>query len=376
MATKATVLKMLRIILLAPVSLCYWFITTVRNIAYDCGWLRSRQYNKAVICVGNITVGGTGKTPVTESVTRHMHQRGEKVAIVSRGYRRKTKGQIIATPRSTAADIGDEPCQMKHKMPWVDLIVDANRAAAIDQALKRGATTVIMDDGMQHRSVQPTALIMVCDYARMPFDDWHLPSGNLREHYLGRLRADIVIVNKCPENLTTLDAEKALLGLNMPSNAPVFFTALSYGELIDQQSLRDGGQAQEMVQEMEQMGSQETNLHLDAEELDPETPVVAVAGIGRPDPFFREVESRFAKVETMAFADHHDFSPTDMNQIRRRLDALGPDSVVICTEKDAMRMPAIERHRTLALPIGLKVLFGQEAAFWKAVETKANMNEH
>ena len=137
-------------LLLLPFAALYWLGTSLRNMAYDLGVLPQRAFGTPVICVGNITVGGTGKTPLTEHIVSLLSRGGRRVAVVSRGYMRKSKGQVVADEESTASQIGDEPCQMKRKFPEADVIVDANRAAAIETAIRRGAAVVVMDDGMQH----------------------------------------------------------------------------------------------------------------------------------------------------------------------------------------------------------------------------------
>lgn len=327
-------------LLLLPVAIIYWLVTTVRNWLYDIGALRSRSFRKPVICVGNITVGGTGKTPIIEHLARLLSERGLRVAVVSRGYRRKSRGQVVAAEGATAETVGDEPCQIKRHLPVVDVIVDADRAAAIDTAIARGADAVLMDDGMQHRSVRPSALLMVCDYARPLWRDLPLPAGDRRESVTGRLRADIVIVNKCPRSLTKTEAEAIFRHLSPNDGQKIFFSAIAYsaftaagGETVDDAEISCRG-------------------------------AVAIAGIGRPEPFFAEVERRTGQTARMAFADHHAFSASDMALMGRRLDEAGPDSYAICTEKDATRLPArIGRHEVLTLPIKTEILLGEQARF-------------
>lgn len=333
---------------LLPVSIIYWIVTGLRNVAYNIGLFGSRSYESRVICVGNITVGGTGKTPIIEHLLRQLGQGGKRMAVVSRGYKRKSKGQVIATPNSTAAEIGDEPCQLKRKFPEADIIVDADRAAAIETALTRHAAAVLMDDGMQHRSVRASATIMVCDYARPIWDDLPLPTGNLREPFMGRMRADIVVVSKCPADLTKRRAEEFVTQLSMPHGTPLFFSTIGYGELLT----LDGKPSLAIRKE---------------------TPVLALAGIGRPEPFFAEVKRRFANVETMSFADHHAYGERDMKSIMAKLRDMGESSIVICTEKDATRLPAIGGHTVLTLPVEPVFLFGDGDMFLKEVRRKAKI---
>lgn len=327
-------------LLLLPVAVIYWLATAVRNWLYDIGALRSRAFGKPVICVGNITVGGTGKTPVIEHLARLLSHNGLRVAVVSRGYRRKSRGQVVAMTGATAEAIGDEPCQIKRHIPEVDVIVDADRAAAIDTAIARGADAVLMDDGMQHRSVRPGALIMVCDYARPLWRDLPLPAGDKREPATGRLRADVVIVNKCPRDLTKTEAEAIFRHLSLNDGQKIFFSAIAYSDF----TTADGAVADEA--EISERGA------------------VAIAGIGRPGPFFTEVERRTGLTVRMAFADHHAFTASDIAQMGRRLDEAGPDSYAICTEKDATKLPArVGRHEVLTLPIRTEILLGEQTRF-------------
>lgn len=340
-------------LLLLPVAAVYWVATVLRNILYDLGLLPQTRFGTPVICVGNITVGGTGKTPLTERLVELMLSRGRRVAVVSRGYKRKSKGQVVAGPDCTAESVGDEPCQMKRKHPEADVIVDADRAAAIDTAISRGADVVVMDDGMQHRSVRPKGLVLVVDYARPMWDDLPLPAGDLREDRTARLRADIIVINKCPPSLTKAQAEAFLAHMSLNDGQMAFFSTIEYGALrradgtpvADEEATMRGG--------------------------------VAVAGIGRPEPFFNEVTERLADGRTrrMAYADHHAYTPSDVEDIREVADGVGADSVVVCTEKDSMRLPEVPGHETWVLPIALRVMFGRGAELDKAIERLARQGE-
>lgn len=336
-------------LLLLPFSVLYWVATSLRNLAYDLGALPQRRFKTPVICVGNITVGGTGKTPLTEHLVSLLSGKGRRVAVVSRGYKRKSKGQVVAEADCTAATVGDEPCQMKRKHPEADVIVDSDRAAAISTAISRGADVVIMDDGMQHRSVRPKGLILVVDYARPMWRDLPLPAGDLREDRTARLRADIVVVNKCPPGLTKSQAEAFMAHMSLNDGQQVFFSTIEYGTM----RRPDGSPVSD--DEAAMRGG------------------VAVAGIGRPEPFFNEVADRLAdgRMRRMAFADHHAYSPSDMADISRVLDSVGADGVIVCTEKDSMRLPAVSGRETWVLPIALRVLFGQSDELDKAVERLA-----
>lgn len=327
-------------LLLLPVGALYWVVAQARCWLYTAGVLRRRSFGAPVLCVGNITVGGTGKTPVIEHLARLLLSAGWRVAVVSRGYRRKSRGLVVAEDGATAGDVGDEPCQLKRHLPQVDVVVDADRGAAIDCALGRGARVVLMDDGMQHRSVRPGALLLVCDYARPLWSDWPLPAGDLRESAAMARTADVVVVNKCPPSLSRRDADEIRRKMRLRRGQCVFFSAIGYADFV-----LPGG-ATVTDQEVAARGA------------------VAVAGVGRPGPFFCEVERRVGLVRKMSFADHHDFAPADLARIGAELDGVGRRSLLLTTEKDATRLPThIGGHEVAALPIKTDILFGEAEEF-------------
>lgn len=332
-------MRRLRLLLL-PLGALYWVATRLRNWLYAAGVLRAWSFVAPVVCVGNITVGGTGKTPVIERLAGLLLSRGWRVAVVSRGYRRKSRGQVVARDGAAAADVGDEPSLLKRHMPRVDVVVDADRAAAIDCALRRGAQVVLMDDGMQHRSVRPGALILVCDYARPLWRDWPLPAGDKRESAAMARTADVVLVNKCPSSLSRAEAD-AIRGKMRPRDGRrVFFSAIGYADFVT----ADGAVVSDA--EIAARGA------------------VAVAGIGRPAPFFGEVERRTGARTHMPFADHHDFKPADLARIGAALDGVGERSLLLTTEKDATRLPSrVGSHEVAALPIRTDILFGEADEF-------------
>ena len=336
-------------ILLLPLAIVYWVVTSIRSWLYDVGALHSRSFSKPVICVGNITVGGTGKTPVIERIASLLIDQGFHVAVVSRGYRRNTKGQVIVSSDDSANSVGDEPRQIKTHFPQADVIVDANRAAAIDTALSRKADVVLMDDGMQHRSVNPSALILVCDYARPLWRDLPLPAGDKRESMYARLRADVVIINKCPPSLSRAEAESIFSRLSLNDGQKIFFTAIAYADFRD----ANGNSVHDSI--ISTLGA------------------VAVAGIGRPAPFFDEVHRRTSSaVQTVTYNDHHTYTSQDLKDLESRLDIAGSNSFLVTTEKDATRLPAkVGRHPVLSLPIRLQVLLGDEKRFNLAMTSLA-----
>lgn len=324
-------------LLLLPFSAIFYAVTSLRNALYDSGILQSRSFSKPVICVGNITVGGTGKTPMIEYLVRNLLNFNP--SLVSRGYRRNTKGLVFANKNSSADEIGDEPHQLLEKFSSMPIAVDANRANAIEFLLQNTDTQVVlMDDGFQHRSVKAGLNIVIADYARPMWSDHVFPAGRLRESMRGLRRADIIVINKCPENLSVEAKFEIASHLNLCDNQQLFFSAIQYSEPI-------------LISGNQQITSDK---------------IVAVAGIGRPQPFFNEVERRFGKTRKIAFADHHDFSPSDIKKIKNELKLLGSNSIVITTEKDAQRFGK-QDFTIYALPIRLSILFDEQEKFNKTI---------
>ncbi len=318
-------------LLLLPFTAIYALVMLIRNKLYDCGLLRSTSFAKPVICVGNITVGGTGKTPLIEYLASILSD--YRPSLVSRGYRRKTKGLVVAKPESSVCEIGDEPSQIHRKFPEMPIAVCADRCLAINTLLANANTgVVLMDDGFQHRSVKAGLNIVVCDYARPMWRDWTFPAGNLREPFSGRRRAQIFVVNKCPRNLSADERRSIFEHLKPRENQAVFFTSIKYGELRN-------------------AWTHELCAAPDS--------CVAIAGIGRPEPFFQELKNRIQTIETLRFADHHPFSLDDVEMIRAKVKSLGCNAVIVTTEKDATRLPQIDGVEILYLPIELEVLFGE-----------------
>ncbi len=327
-------MRKLRLLLL-PFTVIYACVMLVRNWLYDCGLRKSFAFSKPVICVGNITVGGTGKTPLIEYLARVLADL--RPSLVSRGYRRKTQGLVTASASSTAEEIGDEPFQIHQKFPQMPMSICADRPLAINALLEKGETDVVlMDDGFQHRAVRAGLNIVVCDYARPMWNDWTFPAGDLREPFVGRRRAQIFVVNKCPSDLSEEERASIVEHLRPTESQTVFFSAIRYGEL---RKVSTGEVA-----------------------LAPKK-ALAVAGIGRPKPFFEEVRRRVETVDTLRFADHHSFSDEDLTEIRRKAESLGSEAVIITTEKDATRLPEIEGIEICYLPIELELLFGERDRF-------------
>ncbi|WP_297516200.1 tetraacyldisaccharide 4'-kinase [Flavobacterium sp.] len=298
-------------ILLFPFALLYGGITALRNSAYDLGILRSHTFPVPIIAVGNLSVGGTGKTPQIEQLIRLL-QPHYRIATLSRGYRRKSKGYWVANDLTDASSkeaiLGDEPYQIHRKFPEVTVAVDADRVRGITQLLARKPQPelVLLDDAFQHRRVKAGFYILLTAYDDLYCDDWMLPSGTLREFASGVQRAHMIIITKCPPNLSELAQQKIRQRLH--ASAPVFFSTIVYED-----------------------GVYDDQKRLEWSSVN-KSDCVFVTGIEKPKPFLEFVGA--TESQTLRFPDHHSFTPQDIERINR--EYLG--KIVITTEKDFVRL--------------------------------------
>lgn len=331
---------------LRPLGWLYALVTGIRNRLYDWGWRKSETFPIPVISIGNITVGGTGKTPHAEYTAILLKDRF-KTAVLSRGYGRHTKGFFMSDHKSDSGLIGDEPLQIKHRFPDLEVAVCNDRAKGIRRLMDMCAPQVIiLDDAFQHRRITPSLNILLVNWHRNILDDAMLPAGHLRETAKGRNRADIIIVTKCPDGLTDESMNQMAERLRVKPEQQVFFTTPEYIEpyLIDDNS---------------------RPMPL------PKAPVLAVTGIVLPTLMKAELERQGHEVTLMDYPDHYRFSRQDLADITARLESLGPDAIIVTTAKDAARLLDLQltdelRKRIYVLPIGVR--FIREAdKFRKAV---------
>lgn len=332
---------------LAPASWLYGIAVYVRNKLFDWNLLASEEFDVPVIAVGNITVGGTGKTPHTEYIIDLLKGEKKHVAFLSRGYLRKTRGYQLACAESTVKELGDEPCQVWRHHPDIHVAVDANRRRGIhrlcDDADTADTEVVVLDDAFQHRYVTPGVNILLCDYNRLPSTDQLLPVGNLREPFSSRNRAQIVIVTKCPADIRPIDFRITLNHLALRPFHRLFFTSYIYGEpyAIDDPAKR----------------------YCDEEPHE----VLLVCGIASPTPLIEELQRRFQKVIPLTFPDHHTYTKRDLRTITDAFEAL-PEGrrLLVTTEKDVPRLndlPEQVRDYTYVLPIRVHFLKDQQELF-------------
>ena len=308
--------------LLTPFSFLYGIGVRFRNQLFDWKILRTERYDLPIICVGNLTVGGTGKTPHTEYIIRLIKDR-YRVAVLSRGYKRKTSGFLLADQRSTSKDIGDEPYQMKRKFPDILVAVDADRRRGIRNLLalpeNKRPEVIVLDDAFQHRYVAPTLNILLTDCHRLYTQDKILPAGRLREPVDGARRADVIIVTKCESYIQPIDFRIIEEDIHLSAYQELYFSRILYGELEPVFS----GKAPRRT----------------LKGLASTTEVLLVSGIASPAPLEKEIHKYTELVTSLVFPDHHAFDRHDIQKIQTAFKRLTSTSkLIIITEKDAARL--------------------------------------
>lgn len=295
--------------ILFPFSILYGFITSIRNYLFDKGILKSTSFDIPVIAVGNLSVGGTGKTPQIEYLIRLLSDQ-YKIATLSRGYKRKSEGFVLADENANAEILGDEPFQFYQKFPNIQVAVDANRTNGITQLLsqKNKPEVILLDDAYQHRKVKAGFYILLTSYGDLYADDFMLPTGNLRESRSGAKRAKIVIVTKCPKDLSDEKQAEIRLKLNLSCSQQSFFTFINYDDEIY---------------------SKEEKIAVN--EIKSESKLL-LAGIAKPVPFFDYLKNETD--ECLTFPDHHNFSDADLDAIQNKANG----KKIITTEKDYVRL--------------------------------------
>lgn len=313
----------------------------MRNKLYDKNILSSTSFNFPIICVGNLAVGGTGKTPMVEYLVRLLKDE-YKVATMSRGYKRKTKGFAIANEGTTALDIGDEPMQFYKKFPDITVSVAEERLVSIPQLLhdKPDTRVIILDDAFQHRQVKAGLNIILTEYRDLFTRDFILPAGNLRDLKSSYKRADIIIVTKCKSHLNEEEKEKMIAEIKPLAHQKVFFTKIEYGSPYH------------LFNKKEKF-------------LSPDTNILLVCGIANPKPIKEVLNTYAATYDMMRFRDHHIFSIDDLKEIKEQFEKLDTaNKIILTTEKDGVRLVKFENELkdlpVYVFPIKHKILFGEE----------------
>lgn len=335
---------------LTPLSWLYAGVMEVRNWMFKSGILKEVEYGVPVISVGNITIGGTGKTPTVEHLVAYF-SRKYNVAVLSRGYKRKTKGFIVASSTSTPDLIGDEPLQIYNRFDRrVRVAVCESRRKGIEEltSLYPDIELIVLDDAFQHRYVKPKVSIMLMDYNRPIYHDEVLPLGRLRESAHAKYRADMVIVTKCPNNLTPINYRLISKDLDLLPYQNLYFSTFQYKDI-------------------EPVFADSNPYSAQLAELDDKDSVLLVTGIAYPRYFVRHFKKYKFKVKVLHFPDHHDFSRSDFKKIHDTFKQMkGRRKIIVTTDKDAVRLmynpyyPVDLKQITYSLPIEIRMLEGLE----------------
>lgn len=344
MRTEGDLIKINRWLL--PLSWLYGLAVSLRNELFALGILKERSFSIPVISVGNITVGGSGKTPHVEYLIRLL-QDYIKVGVLSRGYKRKSHGYVLADDNSTMRDLGDEPYQIKQKFHDIYVAVDKNRCNGITRLTHDKATSnvgvILLDDAFQHRYVKPGLNILLVDYHRLIIYDRLLPAGRLREPLNGKQRADIVIITKCPRDLKPMEFRILTKAMDLFPYQQLFFTTIDYGT---PQAL---------------FSDKTTSLN--------KYNVLLVTGIASPEQMENDMKHKCRSLTSLAFEDHHLFNTKDEQRINNAFERLPSPKIIITTEKDSTRLVNLNglttevRDAIFVLPIKVKFMLNQGELF-------------
>ena len=342
---------------LAPIAFLYGMGLAVRNMCYDWGWLKSTPHEGVpIVCIGNLAMGGTGKTPHTEFLIRKLSER-HRIAVLSRGYKRKSKGFLLADDASTSVDIGDEPFQIKQKFPACLVAVDADRNRGVRRLLalpkEKRPELILLDDAFQHRAIKPSFSILLTKASQLYVNDCLFPVGRLREPKSGAGRANVIIVTKCSRDLLPIDLRIIERSLLLRPMQQLFFSTIEYDAL------------QPLFPELAEKGRN----------ILPDTEVLLVAGIESPEYMIEEVRRRATNVHPMVYPDHHYFTEKDYKHIDQHFQALPQEKrMLLLSEKDAARMkhdpllPVAWKKDIYCLPIRISFLQEQEEILLQQIE--------
>ncbi|MEP7110499.1 MAG: tetraacyldisaccharide 4'-kinase [Ferruginibacter sp.] len=332
-----------------PVSILYGIILMVRNWLFDKNYLKSAAFNFPIICVGNLAIGGTGKTPMVEYLIRILRKE-HPIATLSRGYKRKTQGFGIANENTTALEIGDEPMQFHLKFPELTVAVGEERLEAIPQLLHERPDTkiIILDDGFQHRSVRAGLNILLTEHKNLYSRDFLIPAGDLRDTRQSAKRADMIIVTKCRHNLTAEERDSILEELDPNANQSLFFTGIVY------------------TRPFHLFSKMPFSITHDIE-------LLLVCGIANPKHLQDYLTSRVKMYDMLRFPDHHIFSIDDLEEIKKEFEKMtSANKIILTTEKDGVRLQKFEKELQdfpiYVIPIEHSFLFNDADRFYKLIK--------
>lgn len=331
--------------LLLPLSFLYACIIWVRNRLYDLRLLKSTSFNIPVVVIGNLSVGGTGKSPMTEYVLRILWP-ARAITVLSRGYGRKTKGFREVSVGDDASQSGDEPLQIKRKFPETSVVVCEDRVKGIQHILPH-VEGVLLDDAYQHRALTPSFAILLFDYRSLLAPRLPLPTGNFRDGIRESKRANIIVINKCPADLNASVKFELTAKLRAFSQAEIFFAKIAYDRLTNS----DGAYFPEEFLE--------------------ETAVLLVTGIANPQPLYEYLSTKVKSIQQIRYSDHHQFTAQDQQRIAEKFNNIPSigQKIIITTEKDIQRLSVdfLAQYPIYFTPIYPKILFDEAALFEKMV---------
>ena len=342
--------------ILLPISSIYHIVLKIRHKLFDWGILKAKRFDFPIICIGNLCLGGTGKTPKTEYHIKLMESQF-RTATLSRGYGRKTKGFVLADATANCETIGDEPMQYFRKFKDIQIAVDEARADGVQRLISQGnpPEVILLDDAFQHRQIQAGLNILLTDYNCLYTEDFLVPTGTLRDIRSAAQRADIIVVTKAPGKLSDKEFHTLKTRLKPSEYQKIFTSFMVYGDLIPLTEI--------------------------AKNTSPNNAKCAIAfcGVAKPVPFVEQVRSRFGEVKELIFSDHHDFNVGDIEKIVKTYETLAnQNAIIVTTEKDASRLMKnsyLCQFNTLpvfALPIEMH--FHQEEAFNSEIDTYVRRN--
>ena len=336
-------LKSFRILLL-PFAFLYWLAIGIRNFLYNKNILRSTSFAFPLVCIGNLSVGGTGKSPMVEYLIRLLKGRFQ-VATLSRGYKRRTKGYALANKGSTALEIGDEPMQFHIKFPDVPVAVGEERLDAIPQLLhdRPGTEAIILDDAFQHRAIKAGLNILLTEYNNLFTRDFYLPTGDLRDLKSEYKRAEVIVVTKCRPDLSVTEKQKIVEEINPQPGQSIFFAAIEYSQPYH-------------------------IFNHSGFSLTENTEVLLVSGIANPRPLKTLLERHSKTYYMLQYADHRIFTIDDLKEIRKKFTSIETvNKIILTTEKDAVRLvkfrTEIADWPLYVIPVRHHFLYGEEDRF-------------
>jgi tetraacyldisaccharide 4'-kinase len=353
-------------LLLYPISLVYGLVVAVRNWMYDFGLFKSVEFDVPVISLGNITVGGTGKTPHTEYLVRLLRSRF-KIAVLSRGYKRTTRGFRHVETSSAVTEVGDEPLQMKRKFPSVIFSVCENRVVGVNQLLSENPDVIILDDAFQHRRIRAGLNILLIDFNKPMKNDRMLPAGRLRESINESCRANIIIITKCPSAITPISRRILEKEVKLFPYQDLFFTTMINSQL---HPAFPETPPMDLFTDLRSMG------------------ILVITGIASPEYVIEEIKKMSPEVDSLIFPDHHYYSESDIEKITQRFKQLrSSKKIIVTTEKDVSRLSvkiglsAEIKSSVYLLPVQVRFLDHEGKMFDKKIvdyvaENKSNRELH